>query len=216
MGLLCHSTPPNHLSGPSTPKGSDPVSSTEEVLHSGRRGNHCTDPSLVPSQIRVCKHLKKISVRLVLQLHFSVPWQKDGVVEEVLKNFEEDTVILLPVLLFGGLLASAARGLLRPCQVRLGGLCVVFHVCEPCRWDADWDLQFWFWNQEEREFSEGQRSALLHACKNWFDTLGNVFCKSKAWQMALMSASSMKSVSFAYCKDWKQLEKPDSIKIEKF
>lgn len=41
-------------------------------------------------------------------LQLTVPWQKDGIVEEVLEDFEKDTVVLLPVLLLRRLLASTA------------------------------------------------------------------------------------------------------------
>lgn len=71
----------------------------------------------------------------------TVPRQENGVVEKVLENLEKHPVVLLPVLLLWCLLAGAARAVLSPRQVRLGGLGVLLCVQEPCGWDTDWDLE---------------------------------------------------------------------------
>lgn len=66
-----------------------------------------------------CKQFNQITARLILHLHLwlTIPRQKDGIVKEVLENFEKDTVILLPVFLLRRLLASTAWALLCSCQV---------------------------------------------------------------------------------------------------
>lgn len=67
----------------------------------------------------------------------AVPLQEDGVVEEVLEAFDEEPLVLIPVLLLLRLGAGTARAFLRARQVRLGALGVVLWVQEPRGWDAD-------------------------------------------------------------------------------
>lgn len=80
----------------------------------------------------------------------TVPRQENGVVKKVLKNLEEHSVILLPVLLLWSLLAGAARAILCPRQVRLGGLGVLLCVQEPCGWDTDWHLELCLGEREKQ------------------------------------------------------------------
>lgn len=80
----------------------------------------------------------------------TVPWQENGVVEKVLENLEKHSVVLLPVLLLRCLLAGAARAVLCPRQVRLGGLGVLLCVQEPCGWDTDWDLELCLGEREKQ------------------------------------------------------------------
>lgn len=61
--------------------------------------------------------------------------------KEVLKNFQEDTIGLLAVLLLLRLWTPAARALLGVSQVGFGGFGVFFHVNYSCGWDPDRDLQ---------------------------------------------------------------------------
>lgn len=74
----------------------------------------------------------------------TIPWRKDGVVEEVLKLLKKHTVVLLPVLHFRCLRAVAALGITCPRQVRFGGLGALLHVHKPRGWDPDWDPEFCF------------------------------------------------------------------------
>lgn len=80
----------------------------------------------------------------------TVPRQENGVVKKVLENLEKHSVVLLPVLLLWCLLAGAARAILCPCQVRLGGLGVLLCVQEPCGWDTDWDLELCLGEREKQ------------------------------------------------------------------
>lgn len=80
----------------------------------------------------------------------TVPRQENGVVEKVLKNLEEHSVVLLPVLFLWCLLAGAAWAVLCPRQVRLGGLGVLLCVQEPCGWDTDWDLELCLGEREKQ------------------------------------------------------------------
>lgn len=134
----------------------DPVSFTEEPLPRGCHLIPHFDPSRQTSwallmdisaewkeaESRSCKQLNQVTVRPILHLHLwlTIPRQKDGIVKEVLEDFQKDAVTLLPVLLLRGLLADTAWALLCPCQVWLGWLCALFHVCKPCCWDPDRDL----------------------------------------------------------------------------
>ena len=60
-----------------------------------------------------------------------LPGGEDGVVQEVLKDFAVGGVVYLCLQVLLGLGAGAARALIPPRQVRLGGLGVLLHVCQP-------------------------------------------------------------------------------------
>lgn len=117
----------------------------------GRAGPCSTEQPLRPATL----------ITQVTGQKVNIPWQKDGVVEEVLKLLEKRTVVLLPVLHFRCLWAGAALAITCTSQVRFGGLGALLHVHKPRGWHPDWDLDFCFKREQQRL---RMCIVLLHQC----------------------------------------------------
>lgn len=81
----------------------------------------------------------------------AVPWQEDGVVQEVLKEIMEESVVVHLNFLLLRLGALATRAFLRARQVRLG---VLLWVQEPVGWKADRGLDLCLVTKAGKVFSK--------------------------------------------------------------